>query len=689
MKAVSDVLDKFESARETFYEAAIADSLRAALAQAPPSSQSERDIWWAESAAMSFYRPADGRESVWGTTYGPMMSASEADGTPVYAPDIKEADAGTIEYWKRRSLDSKHPILQARYSDLVWDLSRVIVNQKPNVSSARTAIDAYVEASKLSYKNVVQPIHYIERALELAISIGDQERTQRVVDAMFDLHKREAKPELAGSWPFLFDNLLDNTKLVLTKQQRERIILSLEEILRRSVDRTAPKEFNPWGAQAAAERLAGIYRKSGNKDEVQRVIRTYGMAFEKLAEDASPTLALGWLQPVYEAYLNAGMKEDAQRVQLSSEKKGRRAQEDMKEISARVEIPGAEMEEFVRAITADSLELAYKRIGMRFMTKATATRNFLKEMMHQAPLVSMIGVQKIADGQIVAQAGSVESDPDGRLIMQLAQSIEMESLFLSLALDKTHEIYKPTPNEICVFLCKSPVFTPEAESLLVEGIEAYLRGDHVKAVHVLIPQIESALRALLGVLGLPTNKPMRSSKGVMQAKNLNDVLTDPNVKKVLGNDGSLFLQTFLNDPRGQNLRNRVSHGLTEKRYLTKPLADRVFHVLLVLNLIRRREVKISREDVERVAELAYLDLSEAELESYRQQLDEILEYIGKLDQLDTSNVEPMAQVLADDQTVDATLREDVVAPCDLAGEVLKQAPDPEAPYFRVPKVIER
>ena len=100
-------------------------------------------------------------------------------------------------------------------------------------------------------------------------------------------------------------------------------------------------------------------------------------------------------------------------------------------------------------------------------------------------------------------------------------------------------------------------------------------------------------------------------------------------------------------------------------------------------------MKISRQDVERVAELAYLDLSEAELESYRNQLDDILEYIGKLDELDTSQVEPMAQVLAVDQSADATLREDVVEPCNVAGDVLKQAPDPEAPYFRVPKVIER
>lgn len=100
-------------------------------------------------------------------------------------------------------------------------------------------------------------------------------------------------------------------------------------------------------------------------------------------------------------------------------------------------------------------------------------------------------------------------------------------------------------------------------------------------------------------------------------------------------------------------------------------------------------MKISREDVERVAELAYLDLSEAELEMYRAQIDEILEYIGKLNELDTTGVEPMAQVLADDQSADATLREDHRVRCDVAAEILEQAPDAESPYFRVPKVIER
>jgi aspartyl-tRNA(Asn)/glutamyl-tRNA(Gln) amidotransferase subunit C len=100
---------------------------------------------------------------------------------------------------------------------------------------------------------------------------------------------------------------------------------------------------------------------------------------------------------------------------------------------------------------------------------------------------------------------------------------------------------------------------------------------------------------------------------------------------------------------------------------------------------------ISREDVLRVAELAHLELAEGEIEKYREQLDSIIEYIGKLNELNTAGVEPMAQVFAPqtDEEANSTLREDVVVPCDVAADILKQAPDAAAPYFRVPKVIER
>jgi aspartyl-tRNA(Asn)/glutamyl-tRNA(Gln) amidotransferase subunit C len=109
---------------------------------------------------------------------------------------------------------------------------------------------------------------------------------------------------------------------------------------------------------------------------------------------------------------------------------------------------------------------------------------------------------------------------------------------------------------------------------------------------------------------------------------------------------------------------------------------------------------ISREDVLRVAELAYLELTPGEVEMYRGQLDEILNYIGKLQQLDVTNVEPMTQMSVatgdassarsvSHQVPGTPLRDDILQPCTVADAVLAQAPDAIKPFFRVPKVIDR
>ena len=100
-------------------------------------------------------------------------------------------------------------------------------------------------------------------------------------------------------------------------------------------------------------------------------------------------------------------------------------------------------------------------------------------------------------------------------------------------------------------------------------------------------------------------------------------------------------------------------------------------------------MKISREDVIRVAELAHLGLTSEEVDKYRDQLDSILTYVEKLNELDLANVEPMAQVLYAGSDRQPELREDTLLSCDVADPILAQATDAAKPFFRVPRVIEK
>jgi aspartyl-tRNA(Asn)/glutamyl-tRNA(Gln) amidotransferase subunit C len=102
-------------------------------------------------------------------------------------------------------------------------------------------------------------------------------------------------------------------------------------------------------------------------------------------------------------------------------------------------------------------------------------------------------------------------------------------------------------------------------------------------------------------------------------------------------------------------------------------------------------MKISEKDVAYVADLAHLELTPEERVRFLRDLNSILDYVDRLNELDTANVQPMAQMtaLGGDAT---TLREDILEglrkslPHDVA---LANAPDADGTFFRVPKVIER
>ncbi len=99
-------------------------------------------------------------------------------------------------------------------------------------------------------------------------------------------------------------------------------------------------------------------------------------------------------------------------------------------------------------------------------------------------------------------------------------------------------------------------------------------------------------------------------------------------------------------------------------------------------------MKLSEEQVRTVADLANLRLSEEEVQRMLHDLGQILTHMEQLNELNTKDVEPMAQVLFEgDET--ATLREDVVRTPLGNADALLNAASSGAGYFKVPRVIER
>lgn len=95
-------------------------------------------------------------------------------------------------------------------------------------------------------------------------------------------------------------------------------------------------------------------------------------------------------------------------------------------------------------------------------------------------------------------------------------------------------------------------------------------------------------------------------------------------------------------------------------------------------------MKISKEEIEHIAVLARLSLPEEEKELFGSQLSNILDYMEKLNELDTKGIEPTSHVL----TLSNVMRDDIPRPSIPKEDVLMNAPDHTEKFFRVPKIIE-
>jgi aspartyl-tRNA(Asn)/glutamyl-tRNA(Gln) amidotransferase subunit C len=97
-------------------------------------------------------------------------------------------------------------------------------------------------------------------------------------------------------------------------------------------------------------------------------------------------------------------------------------------------------------------------------------------------------------------------------------------------------------------------------------------------------------------------------------------------------------------------------------------------------------MKITENDVAHVASLANLELTADERSRMVRDLNSILDYIDRLNELDTANIPAMAQA---GQQAGSALREDELQPCLPREAALANAPDTDGKFFRVPKVIEK
>lgn len=188
-------------------------------------------------------------------------------------------------------------------------------------------------------------------------------------------------------------------------------------------------------------------------------------------------------------------------------------------------------------------------------------------------------------GRVKAVVGGIGTDLEGNLIVHISMSMKFNAIFLNAVIEEGKQRGIFTKENILSFITKSPAIKTERIPIITKGLEAYFNQDYLVALHLLIPQLEEAIRNILEIGNIPTLKPNKSGNG-FQLRILDDMLRDPIAIQLLTDDFANYLRILLTDNRGWNLRNDICHGIASPQLFNKMTSDRIIHALLCFGVFR-------------------------------------------------------------------------------------------------------
>jgi hypothetical protein len=575
----------------------------------------ERRGCFAEIQAHRFVLTTEADRGPWGIWFGPIGTKRMKDGSDLHGPDAKGIDRDMIEFWAARSDATPHPVLRARYADLSREMS-ILWNKEHPDDRIQIRRDLAQRAAQ-AYLNVVAGAFemdgddtwiHLERAAFLALLVGDNDLAAAAKAAIF-AHGRARRGDGGGRW-WEIDNLIARQpKLGITPDEDEELIAWIDEALEAYSNIGDRERFDPHMALDAAEALI---RRRGTKGRSLGLaaLRKAGDAFEAMAAKADGLLAGSWLQSMSQRYRLAGLVDDANRVDLMILTKAREASAwtsaalaSARTAAARPQIeaqhcgeatvvvpqppnPDADTDDFIIAkLTEKSGIDSLEKIARHLMAPEGHLRASEIASAERLAMPDLFQINKVGhDGFTTATIGPAGQDLAGRMVYFAAFYMAQRSPELDGALKAAVSKWSLDADAIVDFLGESQLFLPRLRGFLEVGVEAWFAGDDMKAIHILVPQVEAAVREMLIASGASPMK-INDRDGGFQHFGMGTVLVHETLIKSMDPTLRLHLRSLYTAPKGHNLRNELAHGLATPSLYGRGLANWVIHSLLAIRVI--------------------------------------------------------------------------------------------------------
>ncbi len=582
-------------------ETDVSQGIKAAIGQTDDKASGESLY---EILAFDLFPRHEDQKSEWGTRFGSIMSGHTEDpNEPWEYPSRKQIVGAAIDYWTKRARESVHPILVERYADVAYDLAP-LVGKKSDYTLAQLVIDNSI---KICDDNLVEDIYQrmqLNRALALALHLNDKSRIASVAEGIVRVEKAIAQDVKPGLWGFAFKWLvLENAeKLNLDSTVRDSLIKDLEERLARFTSAVDPE---PWLVENAALPLVAYYSRQGDGSNAVRTLLSLEDAFRKnLRSNSDPLLKVHYLEKLDALYRQnglPGMRANIDRISNELPTASKESLASFKEMGVEIKIERKEIEKMTNDIftlpvdgNSPTLVNIRSRIIANFISKKAHAEKLAKDMAEKFVFVNIVGQRRIApEGHAVAELPPYNEDPDAHTISQALQQLQISSIFLGDTLVRFRKDF--SVSQISDLLMNSDLFQEEEKEYLMKGLDAYWSDDPFNASHAFIPYIEALIRRLIlhsgGVIIAPNTKP--GTYGGYSYKTLGLLLNENAqlIDNIYKFPATFYFELVLVHPLGWNLRNDFAHGASLNSLFRHDIADRLFHILLLLSLVVKQEKK--------------------------------------------------------------------------------------------------
>lgn len=519
----------------------------------------------------------------WSTYHGPWASGVNEAGETIDSPPLEAITAECVDYWRGRMTTAKHPVIRARYADLVWEFSKHATGDPPPIEAARTAIDGYVEAVVTNKSDAFAGLGDPQlRAMRLAASVGDKSRLDDAV-SKFEKHTNAGSDE--ADCEYRKRVLIGQLGQLHGKLRPALSLASLADDLRTRLGTLVADGADQFAIGNVATPLADYFWSEQKRDECYEVLRIHGDAVRRDSEGAMGALAVAWLTQLRNVYLRHEMLDDAADVLRLIESRQSEVPDNLVPISIPHEVDQVELTAWLDWLVDDDPQASTLRLLGQFVTGVDEAREQMKQIQQDHPLSSLF-TSTIVDhqGRSVAEVGPAGTDDEGALVRHLHQGMQFSDFYLASGLGKLLTTHYPDAEALCSVILVAPVWHPDRHKILRRAITAYYDDDPIVCVHLLVSEIENAVRSLSASRGGVLQKPNRL--GGFDFKNLGDLLASEEMSLFLGEDLSTYLKIALTDRRGWNLRNNTCHGLVPASSLSAPAARRLLHIVLLLSQVK-------------------------------------------------------------------------------------------------------